>query len=777
MKHDQAPATTPQSATPSPLRPVMGYAIFAALWILFSDQLAAVLFRDPATLTLVSTIKGWLFVAVTSLLLYGLIRRQLALAAQLAQREQAALQAQAAAQRLLTEICDNSSDAIFAKDSAGRYLLFNREAARVTGRAPEEVLQRDDSFLFPPEQAVQIQANDRQVMTENRTHTYEETLSTCQGSVVYLATKGPLHGSSGQVRGMFGISRDITARKALEEEQRIAAIAFESQEGMLLTQADGVIVRVNRAFSMLTGYSAAEALGNTPAMLKSGRHDAAFFAGMWQQIAGHGYWQGEVWNRRKNGSLFIAWLTISAVRGEDGQISHFIAAFSDITSHREAEAEIHRLAHYDPLTQLPNRRLLLERIRQALAASQRSRHHGALIFLDLDRFKHLNDSRGHDIGDQLLEETALRLNQHVRESDTVARLGGDEFVLLLENLGSDGQQAAIQAGQVAEKIREVLAQPYQLGELTFHATASLGIALFLGHSESAEALLKYADVAMYQAKSDGRDALRFFDPSMQAALQERSQLESDLHLALQRNELQLYFQPQLNSRQQLIGAEALLRWQHPQRGLVPPGHFIPLAEQSGLILPIGQWVLQDACRQLAAWQQQGQPLQQLSVNISARQFRQSDFVAQVEAALASSGADPAQLMIELTESMVLDDVEDTLQKMQALRQLGITFSLDDFGTGYSSLSYLSRLPLDELKIDRSFILNLPQSHNDAIIAQTIIAMATGLGLRVLAEGVETPAQQDFLQQHQCQAFQGFLFSRPLPQDEFDSLRRRLAVAG
>ncbi|MEQ6290181.1 putative bifunctional diguanylate cyclase/phosphodiesterase [Vogesella sp. GCM10023246] len=775
MKHDQATPPSRLSA-PSSLRPVVVYAVFAALWILFSDQLVAALFQDPAKLTLVSTLKGWLFVAVTSLLLYGLIYRQLDLAAQLARREQAALQAQADAQRLLTEICDNSSDAIYAKDAEGRYLLFSREAARVTGQAAATVLGQDDSLLFPAAELPAIRGNDQCVMAENRTLTFEETVSTVDGKVVFLSTKGPLHDSQGQVRGLFGIARDITARKLLEEEQRIAAIAFESQEGMLLTQADGMIVRINRAFSMLTGYSAAEALGHTPAMLKSGRHEPAFFGAMWQQIHEHGYWQGELWNRRKNGSLFIAWLTISAVRGEDGHISHFVGAFSDITSHREAEAEIHRLAYYDPLTQLPNRRLLQDRIRQALATSQRSRHYGALIFLDLDHFKNLNDTRGHHVGDQLLVETALRLNRHVRESDSVARLGGDEFVLLLENLGSSAQEAAVQAEQVAEKIREALALPFQLGELTFHATASLGIALFLGHSESAESLLKYADVAMYQAKTDGRDTLRFFDPSMQTALEERSQLESDLYQALAHDQLQLYYQAQLNNQHQLIGAEALLRWQHPQRGLVPPGQFIPLAEETGLILPIGQWVLQQACRQLAAWQQAGNALQQLSVNVSARQFRQPDFVAQVEAALASSGANPTQLMIELTESMVLDDVEDTLHKMQALRRLGISFSLDDFGTGNSSLAYLTRLPLDELKIDKSFILNLPHSRNDAIIAQTIIAMATGLGLRVLAEGVETRAQQDFLQQHHCQAYQGFLFSRPLPQAEFDLLRRQFQAA-
>lgn len=774
MPTRHSPEKATRSANPSALRPALVYAVFAALWILFSDQLAAALFHDPDTLTLVSMLKGWLFVAVTTLLLYGLVRRQLDLAAQLAAREQAALQAKADAQRLLTEISNNSSDAIFAKDSQGRYLLFNQEASRVTGTPAAEALQLDDSQLFPPEQARIVRANDLQVMMENRTLSFEESVSTRDGEVVYLATKGPLHDSQGQVCGLFGISRDITARKQMEAELRIAAIAFESQQGMMLTQPDGVIVRVNRAFTTLSGFSAQEALGRTPALLHSGRHDTAFFRAMWLQIHSSGYWQGEVWNRRKNGSLFIAWLTISAVHDEQGEITHFIGAFSDITDHREAEAEIHRLAYYDPLTQLPNRRLLQDRIQHALAASERSRQYGALVFLDLDNFKVLNDTRGHDVGDQLLVETALRLSRHVRESDTVARLGGDEFVLLLEQLGHGPQEAAKLTSQIVDKLREVLSLSFQLGDTSFHASASIGIALFLGHDESPETLLKYADMAMYQAKAAGRDTLRFFDPAMQAELEEHSQLSSDLHLALERGQLELYYQPQLNDRQQLSGAEALLRWQHPSRGMIPPGHFIPLAEENGLILPIGQWVLEAACHQLASWQAQGMPLPQLSVNVSARQFRQPDFVAQVSSALHDSGAEPGQLKIELTESMVLDNIDDTMAKMQALRQLGISFSLDDFGTGNSSLSYLTRLPLDELKIDKSFILNLPHSRNDAIIAQTIIAMGNGLGLQVIAEGVETAEQRDFLRAHHCDAYQGYLFSRPLPVAEFDALRQILA---
>lgn len=443
---------------------------------------------------------------------------------------------------------------------------------------------------------------------------------------------------------------------------------------------------------------------------------------------------------------------------------------SDITERKQAEDEIHRLAFYDPLTHLPNRRLLQDRLGQALAGSQRSRHYGALLFLDLDNFKTLNDTRGHDAGDQLLIETARRIHASLRAGDTVARLGGDEFLVILEGLSTDIQDAAVQAGEVGGKIREALARPYLLAGREFHCAASLGATLFFGEEESVETLLKHADLAMYKAKSAGRDTLRFFDPAMQVALDERSELEADLRLALEGGQLQLYYQPQVDNGRGLIGAEALLRWDHPQRGLVSPDDFIPLAEETSLILPIGEWVLKTACARIRAWATD--PATSgltLAVNVSAHQLRQPDFVARVKRVLAETNANPYRLKLELTESMVLEDVGDTMAKMQALKALGIGFSLDDFGTGNSSLSYLTRLPLDQLKIDRSFVLNLPDNQNDAIIAQTIITMAKSLGLDVIAEGVETEAQRDFLGRNSCSAYQGYLYSKPLPLAEFARL--------
>ncbi len=563
---------------------------------------------------------------------------------------------------------------------------------------------------------------------------------------------------------------DITEQKLAEEKLRIAAIAFESQEGMIVTDSRGVILQANRAFTRLTGYRQEELVGQTPALFASGRHEKAFYEEMWQSLAATGSWQGEVWNRRRDGKIYADWLTISAVMSPTGLASHYVGTFSEITLNKEAEAEIHRLAYYDPLTHLPNRRLLQDRINQALVASNRSSQHGALLFLDLDHFKNLNDTRGHPVGDQLLFETARRILDHVRAGDTVARLGGDEFVVMLEELSMDATEAALQAGQVGEKIREALALPYDLEGGVFHCPASIGVTLFRGHDELADVLLKHADLALYKAKGAGRNTLRFFDPAMQTSLDERSALEADLRLALARGQLHLYYQAQIDGGRQIIGAEALLRWAHPVRGLVLPGNFIPLAEETGLILPIGLWVLETACTRIKAWSLDPATRDlHLAVNVSARQFRQPGFVAQVQDVLMRTGADPQRLKIELTESLVIEDVADTIARMQALKALGIGFSMDDFGTGFSSLSYLKRLPLDQLKIDSSFVLDLASDPNDEAIVKTIVTMGKILGLGVIAEGVETEAQLARLREYGCLSHQGFLFARPLPLLEFESL--------
>lgn len=563
---------------------------------------------------------------------------------------------------------------------------------------------------------------------------------------------------------------DISDLRRAEEEARIAAVAFEAQSAMLLTDANGILLRVNPAFTRMTGYEPEEAVGNSLALLKSDQHEPYFFRDLWATLKKDGQWRGELWNRHKSGEIYAEWLTLTAVRTADGQTSHYVGTLSNIPLDDEAAAEIHRLAYYDPLTRLPNRRLLLDRLDRAQAVSSRGGRHGAVLFLDLDGFKRINDCHGHDVGDLLLIEVTRRLRDAVREGDSLARLGGDEFVLVLENLGVGAAEAAMQARQVGEKVRASLAQPYPLGGHIFDCTASIGIALLRGHDTSVELLLKQADMALYQAKHALGNRVHFYDPEMQAALRERNALEADLRLALERGQLRLYYQAQFDRSRRIIGAEALLRWRHSIRGMVAPDSFLPLAEDTGLIHGIGHWVLNTACGQLRRWSEHGHSRDlYLTVNVSPRQFHHPAFVDEVRQALAETGADPSRLKIEITERLVVDDVAASIRKMREIRELGVAFSMDDFGAGHSLLSYLKRLPLEQLKIDRAFLTNLTSDDHNAAIVQALITLGRAMGLTVIAEGVETEAQLAYLDQHDCANFQGNIFSLPLPADKFEKL--------
>ena len=556
---------------------------------------------------------------------------------------------------------------------------------------------------------------------------------------------------------------DITERKRAEAELRVAATAFESQEGMFVTDAGNAILRINRAFTDITGFTAEEAVGQTPRVLLSSRHDAAFYAAMWETINRTGEWRGEIWNRRKSGAVYPEWLTITAVRGSDGDVTHYVGTLVDITQRKEAEAEIQHLAFYDPLTQLPNRRLLLDRLQQALVACARSRRPGAVLFIDLDDFKTLNDTVGHDVGDLLLQHVARRLLTCVRGRDTVARLGGDEFVVMLEELSDSLEEAASQAEIVGEKILSALAPPYLLAGHEHHSSGSIGVTLFSDRRETVEELLKRADLAMYRAKGAGRNTVRFFDPEMQAAVTARATLEADLRRAVREGHFVLHYQPQVDGRGRLTGAEALVRWQHPLRGLIHPAEFIPLAEETGLIQPLGEWVLEAACARLVTWSARPDTARlTLSINVSGREFRHTQFVSRVLSAIDRAGADPRKLVLELTESPLLDGIEKTIATMTALKAHGVNFALDDFGTGHSSLFYLKHLPLDQIKIGPSFVRDVPSDSGDAAIARTITALGRSLGLAVIAEGVETEEQRDFFVREGCHAFQGYLFGRPGP---------------
>lgn len=577
---------------------------------------------------------------------------------------------------------------------------------------------------------------------------------------------------NGKALRMLGMNIDVTELKQTENDLRIAATAFESQEGMIVTDADSIILRVNKAFTTITGYSAEEVIGKNPSILSSGQHDALFYIAMWKDINATDYWEGEIWNKRKNGDVYPENITITAVKDSNDNISNYVATLTDITLSKEAEQEIEDLAYYDPLTHLPNRRLMIDRIHHAMSASARSGNEGALLFLDLDHFKDINDTLGHDIGDLLLQQVAERLTSSIREGDTISRFGGDEFVVLLEGLSSQPIKAAAQAEDIANNILSSINLPYQLINHHYNSSASIGISLFEGHKFDVDELLKQADIALYQAKDDGRNTLRFFDPQMQAKITVRVALENELKQAIDQQQFQLYYQIQLDDSSHPIGCEALIRWSHPERGLISPIEFIPIAEKNRTILAIGQWVLDTACAQLKVWQHdEATRGLTLSINISVKQFHQAGFISQIMMAIQQHAINPALLKLELTESLLLDDIEDTIANMNTLAKIGIQFSLDDFGTGYSSLQYLKRLPLHQLKIDKSFVDDIVSSNSDQAIVRTIIAMAHSLGLNVIAEGVETKEQWQCLLTAGCSHYQGYLFGKPVPIDEFEAILR------
>ena len=567
----------------------------------------------------------------------------------------------------------------------------------------------------------------------------------------------------------YAIAAFIRLRGNTQKLQLAASVFSHATECISITDSQGAILDVNPAFTKVTGYSRAEVLGRNPRILQSGRQDAEFYTRMWQTIRESGQWQGEIYNRRKDGVVYPEWLSITAVI-QNGQVSHYIGSFTDLTQRKQSEVAIHNLAFYDPLTGLPNRRLLTDRCQQALVSSVRTGKRGALLFIDLDHFKTINDTLGHSIGDLLLQQVAARLSSCVRKGDTVARLGGDEFVVMLEDLSENTVTAAEQTESVGENILATLSLPYLLDSHEHRNTPSIGATLFSGKQQSIGELFKQADIAMYQAKQAGRNTLRFFDQDMQNTLTKRIAFEAELQKALENRQFQLYYQIQVDEFNCPIGAEALIRWIHPERGMVSPLEFIAVAEDTGLILPIGHWVLETACAQLKVWQQTAATRDLvLAVNVSARQFLQENFVAEVQVVIRHHAIEPSRLKLELTESMLLDNIEDTIATMNELKTLGVQFSLDDFGTGYSSLQYLKRLPLDQLKIDQSFVRDLVTDSSDRAIVRTIIAMAHSLNLTVIAEGVETEEQRQLLRDNGCTHYQGYLFGKPLPIAQFENL--------
>ena len=677
-----------------------------------------------------------------------------------------------ASRRVLQSIIDTLPVRVFWKDRNLFYLGCNTAFARDAGKqTPAEVVGRDDSQLAWCEQAELYRADDRAVMASGQAKLgYEEPQTTPTGEKIWLRTsKLPLRDESGRTTGVLGIYEDITRQKAAEEKLFVAALVFQhSSEGMLVTDAENRIVLCNPAFTRLTGYSLEEVVGRDPKFLQSGRQGAEFYRQLWQELLANGHWQGEIWNRRKNGEAYAQSMMVNTIRQTDGSVYRYVALFSDITDKKLSDELIWMQANFDPLTRLPNRRMFRDRLEQELKKAHRARSPLALLFIDLDRFKDINDTLGHDRGDELLVEVARRISSCVREADTVARMGGDEFTVILPRLADSSN-----VERVAMCIIEALARPVQLGNEVVYISASIGITLYPDDSEDIESLLRNADQAMYVAKNSGRNRFSYFTSAMQEAAQRRMHLVTDLREALHTGQLELYYQPIVElSSDRVSKAEALLRWKHPLIGYVSPAEFIPLAEESGLIHPIGEWVFQQALWQVQRWRAEFGEDFQISVNMSALQFRTAPGSVNWTAYLAAAGLPGRSVVIEITESAMLDASEAVMGRLIEFRDANIQVAIDDFGTGYSSLSYLKKLDIDYLKIDQSFIRGLVTDGSDHALTEAMIVMAHKLGILVVAEGVETEAQRDALRSIGCDFGQGYLFARPLPASAFEALLRQ-----
>jgi diguanylate cyclase (GGDEF)-like protein/PAS domain S-box-containing protein len=669
--------------------------------------------------------------------------------------------------KLANRILESISDCFISLDSNFRLIYLNDAACREFAVERSVALQTTLALAAPAFCSPSMRAGIEMAFANSQASVFEAQHN--EREIWYVVRCYPQAG--GMSVYFQNVTRWVLSRRELEKAQERlreqAELLDKAHDAILLAELDSRLRYWNKGAERLYGWTSEEAIGRFAADIFL--YDRAEMNVRVAATVRDGSWAGEISQRHRDGRILTVESHLTLVKGEDGEPECIMAINTDVTQRKAVEAKMQRLAFYDTLTELPNRQLLRERLDRALTLADRQSTTGALLFIDLDEFKTLNDTLGHHIGDLLLQQAAARLTSCTRQTDTVARLGGDEFVVMLEGLGKDAKSAGAAAKVVADKILEAFHRPFQLAQYEHESTASIGIALFAGSSDSADDLLKRADLAMYRAKSQGRDAMSFFDPEMQTYVTNRVALRADLRRALLNNEFELFYQPQVNNEGQVMSAEALLRWRHPQRGMVPPNEFIPLAEQAGLIVEIGRWVLETACSQLAKWA--ASPMTEhlsIAVNVSLRQLLDPHFVDLVLGALRQSGAEPNRLKLEMTESSMLEKLDDTIAKIAALKVSGIEFSVDDFGTGYSSLSHLKRLPLDQLKVDRSFIKDLLTDHKDASIARTIITLGVNLNLTVIAEGVETEGQRAFLEREGCHMYQGFLFSPALQVAPFEA---------
>ncbi len=646
-------------------------------------------------------------------------------------------------------------------------VFFSNQWKTMLGYAPAEVgngLEEWEKRVHPDDLPTVLTDVGRMLRGVVAYYSNEHRMLCKDGNYKWILDRGKVidRDADGNPLRVIGTHTDLTELKARDAELQLHANLFmHSLEGIMICGPDTAILAVNQAFTDITGYTQAEVQGQPPSMISSGQHDAGFYRALWQQVDTQGRWQGEVWNRRKDGKLFLEWLTINVDRASDGSVRHYYAIFSDITERKATEQRLIHLTHHDALTDLPNRLLLHERLSRALVDAERHRTVLAILYVDLDRFRNINESLGHSVGDQLLVEVALRLSQAIGDGDTVSRHGGDEFTVLLP--GADADAAA----HSAQTLLDALALPIVLDGQQLVVSASIGIATYPADGHDIDTLQQASDVAMYRAKQDGGNVFRFHSAALQQQVSRTLQTENALHRALRDNEFELHYQPQLEmATGRIVGCEALLRWQDPVAGMRLPAEFISIAEESGLILPLGSWVMKTAAAQCKAWHDAGFNELVVAVNVSALQFRQKDFVEQVAQVLADSGLPAHALDIELTESAVADDPECAIALIQSLHDLGVRLSIDDFGTGYSSLSHLKRFNIHKLKIDQSFVRDLMTDSDSASIVQAVISMSANLGLSAIAEGVETPEQAAWLLQRGCSEAQGYLYAKPMDADAF-----------
>ncbi|MBL7005139.1 MAG: EAL domain-containing protein [Gammaproteobacteria bacterium] len=569
------------------------------------------------------------------------------------------------------------------------------------------------------------------------------------------------------------VEKELTAQKQAAENELFLAheIIQSTNEGIIVTDKESNIIFINPAFSRITGYDADESIGQKPSFLSAKKHDKEFYLNMWSAITRFDHWQGEIWNRRKSGEIYPERLTVNPIYDADGQLKQYVGIFSDISNVKQTEKQLEHLAHHDPLTDLPNRLLLMTRLRYSLRTVARNKEMCAVLYIDLDRFKLINDSMGHSVGDTVLQAISSLFKEQIREADMVSRLGGDEFVVLLE-----GIKNPLDALLIAEKIIQSLETPLVINGTEFALTCSIGVATFPKDANTVEELLRNADSAMYQAKQAGQNNIVFYTEDMTRDAYQKIKLYTALRQAIVKKEFELYYQPQINMQSGVIhGVEALIRWNHPDKGLLAPAHFIQEAEDSGLIISIGEWVLHEACHTMQKWLNKGLDIQRISVNVSGQQLQRGSLLEHVEAALSQSGLSPERLEIELTETYAMDFIESHRQTFQALHDMGISISIDDFGTGASSLSRLKKLDINKLKIDRSFVMDIPQDKNDEAITRAIIVMGNSLGLSIIAEGVETLEQSRFLLEEGCQLGQGYRYSKPINKADFEEFARSFVL--